>query len=1119
MISFSQTNQIKAADPVSSVWVSASAGTGKTRVLVNRILRLLLAGNAPEKLLCITYTKPAAAEILDRISHITTIWATSNDDDLQNDLYKLLDRTPHGHERTAARTLLPKILQASGGMRIMTIHAFCQSVLSRFPLEAGINGNFEICDDLQSHALLARAKQNLLLRTSADSNPELFQALAFLYDWISEDVQDSLITSVIKKRHKLDILAKRFGGVKGFESYKSYLADQIGISPDTTLKSLNDTFLSGIPHAKLRGFADILLSCKAATPRKTGKNILDFIKTPTCEAYCDVFLTDKNTITKLLLSGIDPNQTELIAFLESEALRAFEYKQALCSLDLLMCSTSLYLCCISLLDEYKKLKRAANLLDYEDQILLTEKLLTELSNCQWVLYKLDAGIDHLLLDEAQDTSPSQWNIVDKLVDEFFETPGNGQSPPRTIFVVGDEKQSIFSFQNADPESFSVMKERFKEKAGIKQHPYDDLSLIENYRSSSVILDFVDTIFQDEDLRSRISHLDEPIKHEAHYQDYPGQIDIWPLVPVIEDKKSDYILAQEVATHVKNLLDAETYITENKKLVRLKPGHIMILVRERNPMVNPLVKAFKDLNIQVRSVDRILLSDQLVVQDCLTALSVCLNPFDDYALACFLKSPFIGLSEQDLYDLTFKRPNSLWDNLTASSVPLIQQIVSYYKHLLQAAEDNIPYHFFHILLSHPCPANTHSGKNALIRRLGYDVEDVLDQFLDTVISYQQKNTFSNQGFTTWFLHSAATTKSHNAGTDETHVRIMTVHGSKGLQAPIVYMVDSNSKTKGYGSTRNVLWRKSDDIFLWAMQPGSTHPLFTAEAAELLNDNFDEYYRLLYVALTRAQERLIICGCDRKRNSNKEFKSWYEIASEAISSANHPVSTFSILKQDGLSIVKQAKIKLPQIDESRTTNALSFRDDLMDKPAPEPLPYFPLRPSQLPGKAQAVFSPLSTSGSGNFLRGEILHKLFSVASRFDKLEQPIILNRILENYTMNAVQSAELYNEAWSILSDNRFANLFSSQSRAEVPITGQITLDETLYNVNGQIDRLLVEQDRVLIVDFKTNRPASMTEEDVSEHYKFQLQAYKMILSQIYPDKKIETAILWTSVPYLLPLSL
>lgn len=1103
--------QQRAADPTRSVWVAASAGSGKTTVLVNRMLRLLLEGTAPQKILCITFTKAAAANILQRLQHVAKKWAIQPDKDLLDDLTTLLgsrDQVTPDHI-AMARRLLARILAVPGGMNIMTIHAFCQSVLSRFPVEAGLKGGIDIADEFMAREFLARAKHDLLVGQTDDT--ALHDALSVLYGNLSEEAQNKIIDNIMTKRYRLGAFLQRFD--HDINHAIDFVYEHIGIDPALTPQKLRHDYAETAPFDMIRAMYDTARSVSSPTNEKHTRYMADFCQESHAhlDNYLSIFVTEKNTARKIVFSGFKNMPPVLVNFIQSETTRAQALRQSLAAASLAATTTAMLRVVHAVQVRYEKIKHMNGVMDFEDQVLLTARLMSELTDTPWVLYKLDGGIDHILVDEAQDTSPAQWVIIDRIVHEFFAGDGTRNKGERSVFVVGDEKQSIYSFQNADPQSFAAMRDRFMQYAKNAGADFINEPLNCNFRSGDLVLRLVDACFDDPALRAQLTRDAHVISHVPRNNTDPARIELWPLVPQTDGGPSpDTILARHIARYIKNIMETDKTVSYRD---------FMILVRKRHPMVTPLTKALKDLNIPVANTDRLVMAEQMAVRDCLAALHVALGMADDYTFACFLRSPFVRLSDADLYALCRERGEA---KLRDSTLP--EPVAAYVKQLQEYARNYGPTAFFTALLSDHCPRDTRGGRHALVRALGYDTDDNLNRFLEMAKQFEQTHTCDLTLFLGWMRNNTAQTKNEGHSKNNNSVSIMTVHASKGLESRFVILADANGKPSSYKSNEDVLWHENEQYgFYWANAVGTSHPEFILQKNHKLTMDFAEYYRLLYVALTRAEHTLVVCGHEHAYTRHADFDHWYDIINRGFSRVaqtgqfiqseeNHNGQLIKILERKGLykHDTQKDKINLRNID-----------DMLRIKPPQEKSALRPLRPSQPHSTKEAepaARSPLETGEGFTFKRGVLLHRIFRVAPDHAPELQDDLIDHMLSQHDLPPYQKEQIKSEALTVLRHPDFAFLFTPNARAEVPVVGEAIYDGQRVAISGQIDRLYVSDTHVLIVDYKTNRPPAKTEDDVPVHYRNQLRAYKALMEKIYPERTVLCALLWTADAYLLPVS-
>lgn len=1134
--------QRRASDPVSSVWVSASAGTGKTKVLTDRVLRLLLpqengaAGCKPHKILGLTFTKAAASEMALRINETLSQWAImplDGEKGLTETLTKLLGRAPNDIDIEAARKGFANVIDTPGRLNIMTIHAFCQSVLSRFPLESKLTPGFELADDRSAAEFLTQAKHRVFKTANADKAAPLNAAITNLSRNINEDQLTQLIGSIASERGQLEgILAKHFG----IDGLYAALCEAMDIlpnqSPQDMLKfTCMDEYFE---RAAIKACADAM-SENTKTDAKNAAAIYDFLaadidtRIKNFHAYKSTFLkADGEIRLKLIGKKISDYAPHLSEAMQTEALRVHATVNAIKSAESAELTRDLLLVGTETLKEYAAIKSRHNMLDYEDLIVKTRDLMEKSGG--WVHYKLDQGIDHILIDEAQDTNPEQWKIIEALCSEFFaehSAPETLSETNRTIFTVGDEKQSIYSFQRASPEEFERMRNHFATKITAAKAGWQNIDLNISFRSTKSVLAAVDNVFADPQTRKGLGIGD--INHEAFRRGQAGLVELWPLFendeeaedagrtwepPItIQDHKSGSTkCAENIADTIQNWIEGEELLPSHNRAI--EPRDIMVLVRTRNAFVGQLMRALKTRNIPVGGLDRIILNDQLAVQDMLAAADFALLPSDDLTLACLLKSPLIGMDEDTLFTLAHNRNGSLWGAVRDNAV---DKITTYLRALISKANTLTPYAFLADILQSPCPADDISGLRGFQKRLGLDALDALDELLSTAINFEHDHTPSLQSFIHWQRGGAGDVKRQNDDQNN-HVRIMTIHGSKGLQAPIVFLPDTVS-VPGLSAAQ------AGNRLLWPTQTGLDAPLWSprkdmeadtfSEAKENVIDRMtEEYRRLLYVAMTRAEDRLYVTGYKGKRDISEDC--WFALCRQGLQ--NHEES--EALESGALRLhntqTKDADHK-PKADESHAPQ--SPIPAWMHKPAPtEPQPPAPLIPSRPSESESPAFSPLKADDNYRFRRGNVTHTLLQFLPDIPAENRATSIQDYLTTNATDLPESVRenIAVEITKILEDSQFAEIFGPKSRAEVPITGLLS-DNRL--ISGQIDRLLVTDTEIFIIDFKTNRPPPTDAQDVPQIYRNQLKSYADVLKSIYPNHTIKCALLWTDGPNLMPLDI
>lgn len=1124
--------QTRASDPRGSAWVAASAGTGKTKVLTDRVLRLLLAGTPPERILCITFTKAAAAEMAIRINDTLRRWATVGEAKLAADLAKLLDATPDEATKSTARGLLTTVLDAPGGMRIQTIHAFCQSLLRRFPLESGIAPHFEVADERDAAEMLETAKDVVLERARQGKDEGLAAALDEVTARVSETDFVEVMSGLASFRDRLRALLDRHGGLERLTAATYGL---LGVAEDDTPEAL-------IAAASAEGAFDragLMAACRALeagseSDRGRGEAIANWLALPAAEraaaieGYRGVYLTQREEPRKRVITEkAGQAAPEARRALEVEMARMLTLTQRLKSLGVAKSTAAMLELGAALLDAYRAEKERRALLDYDDQILAVRDLLERGDVAPWVLFKLDGGLDHLLLDEAQDTAPEQWAVIAALAEEFFAGEG-ARDVERTLFVVGDEKQSIFSFQGAEPRALENMRHAFSERVRNAGKRWSEIPLELSFRSTEAVLKAVDEVFAREEARAGVALSGGPVHHEAKRKGQAGVVEVWPAVAPREARAAKpwrlplarepadspaARLARRIACQVRDWLDRGEVLASRGRPIRA--GDIMVLVRRRGEFVDELVRTLKNRDVPVAGVDRLVLTEQIAVMDLVALGHFLLLPGDDLTLATVLKSPLVGLDEEQLFGLAHERgEQSLWQALKEKrhEAPAYAAAHAYLAGLLARADFVPPFELFAEVLG---PLG---GRKALIGRLGREADDPLDELLALALAYQRSHVPSLQRFLSWIEEGRSEIK-RDLEQGRNTVRIITVHGAKGLQAPIVFLPDTLQTPP---QKQRVLWLERDPagVLLWPARK-ERDDAFCAEARDsAVKRDAEEYRRLLYVAMTRAEDRLYVCGWRTKNEPKAEC--WYNLVWKALAGIAEPVA-FDFTsegpegwKGPGLRLVGEQRVE-PEGEEAPPGPAAAppGLPDFARTPAPaEPSPPRPLAPSA-PAEGPATRSPLGADEGAGFRRGRLIHRLLQTLPELAPERRAEACRSYLARHgtALSPEEAEAIASETLAVLADPAFAPLFGPGSQAEVPLAA--LLGERV--VCGQVDRLLVQADRILVIDYKTNREPPASESEIPSAYLSQMAAYRAALARIFPARRIRCALLWTDGPRLTPL--
>ncbi|MHA1537840.1 MAG: double-strand break repair helicase AddA [Alphaproteobacteria bacterium] len=1123
--------QARASDPAASVWVGASAGTGKTRVLTDRVLRLLLGGTRAEHILCLTFTKAAAAEMASRLARSLSRWAVIADDALSETLKELTGQAPDSDGLLAARQLFAQVLDAPGGVKIQTIHAFCQALLKRFPVEARLAPHFAVLEERDALDLIDEAQREVLARAmpaEGGAPGELAGALAAVTAEAAEQTFTNLMRELTAGRGRLQRLIT---DAKGIEPLVARIYAMLGVDPSQTRQSILEPACAeeAFTGEALQMAAEAMLEGKV-TDHNNGARIADWLAAPNqraenFEAYELAFFTLKGEVRANLIGKgpleAEPGSDEVLA---REAERIGALRRQLDTILVAGSSAGLIRIGAEILKSYERRKHLGARLDYDDLILKTRDLLTERAMASWVLYKLDGGIEHILIDEAQDTNPDQWEVVKALAGDFFS--GEGARPgPRTIFAVGDVKQSIFGFQGADPDAFAEMRDYFAERVRAAKQTWRQIDLEVSFRSTSAVLSAVDAAFADPGARDGVAGADDTIRHQAERVGAPGLVELWPPVrPLPEEEPEAWTppaervagisprarLAGRIAETIEGWIDGGEILASRGTAIRA--GDVMVLVRRRRGFVDELVRALKQRGVAVAGVDRMVLGEQIAVMDLMALGRFLLLPQDDLNLAALLKSPLLGLDEDQLFALAHGRGKaSLWSVMSDPGVKdsAIAEARQMLAGLLARADFVPPFELYASILE------AGGGRRRLLARLGPEAEDAIDEFLNLALAYERSHTPSLQGFLHWIEASETTVKRdlQQGGRDE--VRVMTVHGAKGLQAPIVFLAD----TMGLPPTDKplILWPSQGGLGapLWAPRRELEKRVFGLPREAINQGRLREYRRLLYVAMTRAEDRLYVCGWETKRAPPDGV--WYAAVAAGLAGLANP-APFEFApdwRGEGLRLEAGEGLDVA-VDTGKLARTSDPLPDWAGAPPPEePTPPRPVAPSHDPENEPPVRSPLGEDAGKRFRRGLIIHRLLQTLPELPQARRQAAARRYLAlpAHGLDASDQATIETETLAVIEAPEHARLFGPGSLAEVPIVGVIGSRV----VSGQVDRLVVTSEAIEIVDYKTNRPPPRQPNEVAEIYLKQMAAYRAVLKLIYPEKPVRCLLLWTDGPKLMAL--
>lgn len=1117
--------QREAADPAFSVWVTANAGTGKTRVLADRVLRLLLAGTEPDAILGLTFTKAAAAEMIERIESRLAGWSAAAEEDLHADLEGVLGRAPTLQEIETARRLFDRVLDLPAGLSISTIHSLASSLLRRFPLEAGISPHFSVIDERTAAERLAAAKAALFEAAAVEGSP-MAKAVGHLAERFADQTIDDAISEAIRlRRHLLDVS----DGQQGVEQFTRAIADALGVTRTRNdllqelcgdgafdragLERLQRTLAGGSKNYLARSERlGAWLEAADAGARAAG-----------WPAYARAWTTDKGEpVKEMLTAAMKKAEAGLAEFCAAEQARVLDAQAALCAADCAETTGAVLAAGFFAIAHAEAQKAFEGELDYDDLIALAGRLLADTTVRDWVLYKLDARIDHVLVDEAQDTSPAQWAIIERLVEDFFtgETAGGRN---RTLFVVGDEKQSIYGFQGADLASLAEVRARLEAKAAGAGRPIRTVVLDTSFRSTEAVLEVVDQVFAAEDARAGVLAKDMVMRHATSRAGAAGLTGVWPLAP--GDDKAVYDpwqpgtrpelgesgqqkVASAIAMFIQNALARREPLDSTGQ--QLRAQDFLVLVRKRGRIQDLVIRALKRRGIAVAGADRFTLVEHLAVRDLLALGAVLVLPEDDLSLACVLKSPLIELSEDDLFLLAHDRGRtSLIERLRAFAGTGGAPFAQAYQRLtewIRRADFMPPYELFcHVL-------GTSGARERFVERMGREVVEPLEAFLGECLAYERGHPASLSGFLHWLSASDAQLKRDpESARDE--VRVLTVHGSKGLEAPVVILADAGP---AHGGRHGILARDPATglVFLRGSK-GSRPPLVERLVATEAERDEEEERRLLYVALTRARDRLYLAGWGEE--SAKGEPSWHGRITTAlraaggieamVDAASGLLGGEMLIRRRGAGALATAAIDAPAATGSFGADPAWLRQAARAEPAS-------VR-SLAPSRAGGDDPPVRGASLAGRAFGLHAHRLLQILPELHVAHRAEACARYLEKFAaeLGPELRARLASEVEAVLAHPGLRPLFGEGSRAEQAITGSIGG----IPVSGQIDRLAILPDAIHLVDFKTSRlpPADVAQTPVA--YLRQLAAYAALLKARFPERPIRASLVWTDTLSIVPI--
>jgi ATP-dependent helicase/nuclease subunit A len=1121
--------QHEASDPAVSAWVSANAGSGKTHVLAQRVIRLLLDGTNPSKILCLTFTKAAAANMANRIFRTLGQWIEYDDAKLDAAIRATGAKGGSALQRAQARRLFALALETPGGLKVQTIHGFCTRLLQQFPFEANVAARFRVLEEIEQSQMLEDIRRGVLLEAAQQPDSAVGRALATIIPMVSDFAFQNALNESIRERAAIKAWLDQAGSL---EAAHATLSASLGLNTDDTIDSVEAEIVNG-PHLPHHQWAAAATVCNQSSKadQTQGRRFTDALAATGAarvDAYAEIYLTDKDDIRKQVITGpLAKTNPDLAQRLSDEQIRVASLcakRRAILTRERTM---ALLTVATEIISRFTAEKNRRGRLDYDDLIARTDDMLARVESA-WVHYKLDLGIDHLLIDEAQDTSPQQWDIIKRFVAEFTSGAGARSGVRRSIFAVGDDKQSIFSFQDAAPEAFADMRDFFQRAHAGAGLSFKPIRFKYSFRSVPVVLEAVDDVFKQPAANAGLTTDPEATVHEAVRAAAPGLVELWPLV--LPDAKAEVDpwdapfdatsetsprvkLARQIAKAVRTWIDRRDPVGDGNERHPVRAGDILVLVRQRGALFEAVIRALKTAGIAVAGADRLVLTEHIAVMDLLVLADAILLPADDLAVATLLKSPLFGLTEDDLFKLAHERGGSLIDALRGKHPDLAARFDT-----LRAAARNVtPFAFYAELLG------LGGGRRAFLQRLGSEANDAIDEFLNLALEYENRETPSLQGFVAWLRTASAEVKRDmEIARDE--VRVMTVHGAKGLEAPIVVLADTTTEPAGPAQYQPRLLPLTvpnaapgtPDRIAWLPTKRDDSPQTAAARDKMIIGAQNESRRLLYVAMTRAADRLVVCGSVGVKSMPAGC--WYQLVEQGLGASGLLVEEPSDFGEGTVLRYRKSPPEAAAAIPSQQA-ALPLTAPLPDwltRDAPGEIRAAPIRPSGFADDREAADWPRPREARQRaILRGNIMHRLMQSLPDIPPERRAEAARRHIarQKTDFSAAEQNAIAAQALAILDDPRFAPLFALGSRAEVPIVGRIGSQ----SVAGVVDRLVVTPATILIADYKTNRPAPRSAAETrTRHpgYIKQLALYRAVLSRLYPGRPIRAALVWTDIPEL-----
>lgn len=1082
--------QIEAANPAQSTWLSANAGSGKTRVLTGRVAWLMLEGCAPERILCLTYTKAAAGEMQNRLFAQLGSWAMMADDALRAALTKMgvpaagLDSARLDH----ARTLFARAIETPGGLKIQTIHAFCAALLRRFPLEAGVSPQFTELDERSQKLLI----EDVLNAMAEGPEVDLVDGLMV---HLTGQSAEGICHEILGNRAAFETPKARGDIMAAFDLPADWTPAAVPaqmLRPEvlTALNTLREATRldSGVTMTRL---SSALAPLDLTVPSDAALNAL-------LEAMLTQKFTPRKTpVTKKVLAGLGE---DIVHHLQEVALAAVEQRRLGIAAER---THALHAFAHPFVTRIEADKAARGALDFDDMIQKARALLARSEVAQWVLYRLEGGIDHILVDEAQDTSPAQWDVITALAQEFYAGEGAEAEAQRRMFVVGDKKQSIYSFQGADPAQFDAQRDAFQARFDAVGSPFKARELQYSFRSAPAILRLVDRTFAE----GRGPGAGDALHHAAFFDQKPGRITLWDPIDKTEaeDEDRDWFdpvdrparnhhsvqIAAQVADQIAAMIDPAhpMPIEVGEERRAIQAGDILVLVQRRKEVFHQIIAACKARDLPLAGADVLKIGGEIAVRDLTALMKFLALPEDDLSLAAVLRSGLFGWSEDDLFRLAHDRPNTvLWRSLTARETAF-PDTVAILRDLRDLADFLRPYELLDRVLTR------HKGRRNLLKRLGQEAEEGIDALLAQAIAFESAAVPSLDGFIVWLEADEIKIK-RQADTTGGLIRVMTVHGAKGLEAPVVILPETQKIKPREGGA---LVAGPGGVTAWRPKADDAPEALRAEREHAAAADRQERDRLLYVAMTRAESWLIVGAAGDIGETPED--SWYGMIHAGL------LGMGAMRIDMGLELTEGDWNSLPEAPKPEPCKRTQTPDWIGIPPTrPDPAPT-PESPSQM-GGAKALAGDAGLDEEAAKARGTLIHLLLEHLPNVPAPERHALAQRLIAGMGQDPDASGDLIAEACQVLATPALVEIFAPDTLAEVAYTAP-PLPGREAPQRGAIDRLIVTPELVRVIDFKSNAIVPATSAEVPLGLLRQMGAYHHGVQTIYPGRTIRLEILWT----------